>query len=300
MSTKRAADSRPTSPPRGKRLYAGDEHGQPRTLGAPRVHTKLGRYETAGGVTVDCAEVPLEEPKAELEALVDKLNERRGCLFESSYDFPGRYARWTMGFCDAPLVMEACGRAFTVTALNERGIVLLPAIDAALRACPSLAALEAPGPWVLRGTVREAEATFCEEDRSRQHSIFSIVRAVQGIFRFDEEPQLGLYGSFGYDLTFQFEPVKLHRERDPAQRDLVLYLPDEILVIDVLGNAAWKLQYEFTVDGKSTKGLPRIGPHQPYVPTPEASIPRRRDHEAGAFAKKVVRAKEEFKVGNWP
>ena len=27
---------------------------------------------------------------------------------------------------------------------------------------------------------------------------------------------------------------------------------------------------------------------------------RRRDHEAGAFAKKVVRAKEEFKVGNWP
>ena len=44
--------------------------------------------------------------------------------------------------------------------------------------------------------------------------------------------QLGLYGSFGYDLTFQFESIKLAQERDPNQRDLLLYLADELVVVD--------------------------------------------------------------------
>ena len=51
--------------------------------------------------------------------------------------------------------------------------------------------------------------------------------------------------------------------------------------------------------GPSTLGLPRMaGAPRPYVPTAEADIPRRRDHAAGDFAAKVVKAKEQFKVGN--
>eukprot|EP00325_Prymnesiales_sp_UTEX-LB-985_P029536 CAMPEP_0174717792 /NCGR_PEP_ID=MMETSP1094-20130205/27209_1 /TAXON_ID=156173 /ORGANISM="Chrysochromulina brevifilum, Strain UTEX LB 985" /LENGTH=773 /DNA_ID=CAMNT_0015917789 /DNA_START=12 /DNA_END=2333 /DNA_ORIENTATION=+ len=284
-----------------KRLYAGDPAQPARTLGAPRVHTKLGKYETAGGLTVECNCEILNDPTVALEAMVDHLDTHRGCLFESSYDFPGRYARWTMGFSDPPLVLEAIGRNFTVVALNARGRVLLPPIGAALRACPSLESLEeqdAEGTAQLRGVVRPADDTFAEEDRSRQHSIFSITRTIQALFHFDDEPQLGLYGAFGYDLTFQFEPVKLHQKRDPTQRDLVLFIPDKILVIDILSNAAWTLRYEFTTPGGTTSGLPREGSAVAYMPTMEASIPRRRDHEAGAFAKKVERAKEEFKVGN--
>ena len=49
----------------------------------------------------------MEDPKAELEALVDTLDTNRGCLFESSYEFPGRYARWTMGFA----TRRSCWRA---------------------------------------------------------------------------------------------------------------------------------------------------------------------------------------------
>ena len=239
--------------PRGKRLQGelqGDATQPQRTLGAPRAHARLGRYETAGGVLVDCNSSGVEDPNAALEALIDKLESHRGCLFESSYDFPGRYARWTMGFSDPPLVLEARGPAFDVTALNERGRVLLPAIVATLRASPALDTLvEQEG--LLRGTVKPAEAGFTEEERSRQHSIFSIVRALQALFAFEDEPQLGLYGAFGYDLTFQFESVKLHQKRDASQRDLVLFLPDEILVIDILSNAAWQLRYEFSVGGRS-------------------------------------------------
>ena len=71
----------------------------------------------------------------------------------------------------------------------------------------------------IRGRVREVRGTFSEEERSRQNSIFSVVRALTALFHHDKEPQLGLYGSFGYDITFQFEPVRLHQQRDPKQRD---------------------------------------------------------------------------------
>ena len=299
-ASKRARE--PGSPTERKRLYeGGGPNGLPLTLGAPRMHKGLGRYETAGGVIVDCSAVDLEDPHKDLEEMIDKLDSRRGCLFESSYEFPGRYARWTMGFCDPPLVLESWGREFNVTALNARGRVLLPPIEKALRACDALASLHAtPGSDQISGSVKPAAASFTEEERSRQHSIFSVVRTLTNLFAYEREPQLGLYGAFGYDLTFQFEAVKLHQKRDPSQRDLVLYLPDEILVIDILSNAAWKLQYDFTAgnDGASTHGLPREGATLPYAPTPEADISRRRDHAAGDFAKKVGRAKEEFKVGN--
>ena len=70
--------------PRGKRLQGelqGDATQPQRTLGAPRAHARLGRYETAGGVLVDCNSSGVEDPNAALEALIDKLESHRGCLF---------------------------------------------------------------------------------------------------------------------------------------------------------------------------------------------------------------------------
>jgi len=289
----------PVSPAKRQKMYT--DATKKGTLGAPRFHQAPGGYTTAGGLYVDCEVSPLEEPMPALEELIDKLDKQRGCLFESSYDFPGRYARWTMGFCDPPLSLEAWGRRFSVVAHNARGRVLLPPVGAALRECESVASLEeVDGGARLSGVVREAAENFTEEERSRQHSIFSVVRAITALFHYEDETQLGLYGAFGYDLTFQFEPVRLKQKRDPKQRDLVLYLPDEVLVVDVLSNAAWKLKYEIsTGDGRSTLGIPRKGAApQPYVPADESDIPRRRDHASGAYSEKVQKAKEQFKVGN--
>ena len=73
----------------------------------------------------------------------------------------------------------------------------------------------------------------------------------------------------------------------------------QVLIIDILSNAAWRLRYDFaTDDGGSTSGLPRTGASAPYAAQPESAISRRRDHAPGSFAQKVDRAKEEFKVGN--
>jgi len=223
----------------------------------------------------------------------------RGCLFESSYEFPGRYARWTMGFVNPPLCIEGSGRTFTINALNERGEILIAPIHKALEACESIASLNLDAPSKqVRGTIKPAADHFTEEERSRQHSIFSVVRCLRDLFSCDSEPMLGLYGAFGYDLTFQFEPVRQHQKRVEGERDLLLYLPDELLVVDIHTRGAWRLTYEFTSGDKSSTGLPRVGSSIPYSPLSESELPFRRDHEAGAFATKVARAKKEFEVGN--
>ena len=137
--------------------------------------------------------------------------------------------------------------------------------------------------------------------------MFSVVRALVDLFGYDSDEsgdlQLGLYGAFGYDLTFQFEPIKLSQERDPNQRDLQLYLADEIVVVDSSRNSAWTVSLDFEYGGKSTEGLPGEGgdvPFRPYGDHPSNADKdfEERDTPAGDFTKSVDRAKEEFKVGN--
>jgi anthranilate synthase len=110
-----------------------------------------------------------------------------------------------------------------------------------------------------------------------------------------------LYGAFGYDLTFQFEPIKLKHERSAAQRDLVLYLPDQIIVVDAKKKDAWELRYDFSFEGATTNWQARAGADVPfalYPGGPEAPPLAPRDTAPGAFSGKVKLAKQEFKVGN--
>jgi anthranilate synthase len=135
--------------------------------------------------------------------------------------------------------------------------------------------------------------------------LFSVVRSLTDLFGYEDgDGQLGLYGSFGYDLTFQFEPINLAQERDPTQRDLLLYLPDEIVVVDQDKQDAWTISYDFCVDGKSTQGIPR-GTNLPEsfksfedLSPEEANKFEERDTPTGEFSKSVDKAKGEFKVGN--
>src|ERR1700685_3222546 len=90
-------------------------------------------YTTDGGITVEReivarAYTPADTPLAEA------LEKKRGVLFSSSFEFPGRYTRWDMGFVDPPLMLSARGDAFTVAALNERGRVLIGAVGSSLKA----------------------------------------------------------------------------------------------------------------------------------------------------------------------
>ena len=134
----------------------------------------------------------------------------------------------------------------------------------------------------------------------KQPSLFSVVRTLVDLFGYqDGDGHLGLYGGFGYDLTFSFEPIDLKQDRDPEQRDLLLYLPDSIYVIDSDKRDAWHVNYEFNVDNKSTQGLPRVGLDEQFQAyDAEKTEFIERDTPEGDFAQSVERAKEEFKVGN--
>ncbi|CAN0352169.1 unnamed protein product, partial [Scytosiphon promiscuus] len=107
------------------------QRGFPATLslGAPRHRPATDGYTTKGNVDVSCEvcgcvgvrkDLLSENQQEYVEDLVQALDSRRGVLLTSSYEFPGRYARWTLGFSDPPLELSGTGRDFRVRALNER------------------------------------------------------------------------------------------------------------------------------------------------------------------------------------
>jgi anthranilate synthase len=232
---------------------------------------------------------------AELARIADLVDRRRGGVLSSGMEYPGRYTRWHMAYVNPPVEIACRGRQVTARALNDRGLVLMPALrDAMLRA-----GAEQPAPaGAVTVYVPEGEGTFTEEERSRRPTVFSVLREITGVFGC-ADPHLGLYGAFGYDLAFQFEPVRLATERPADQRDLVLHLPDEIWVVDLRREEAIRYSYEFAAGGASTEGLPRETPATPELvpgtPRPQALPPQ---PVPGRYAAVVAQAKERFKVGD--
>jgi anthranilate synthase len=252
------------------------------------------RFATAGGIEITRQrhEVPYH---GAIEPYLDGLNSRRGAVFSSNYEFPGRYTRWDTAIIDPPLAISARGRAMKLEALNVRGEALLPIIVSALKPLADVAIVENSS-RLVRLLVAEPGRVFTEEERSRVPSVFTVLRAITTLFHTENDASLGLYGAFGYDLAFQFDPVQLMLERKQSQRDLVLFLPDEILVVDHYSAKAWTDRYDYAGEGFSTEGLARDRSEEPFRAADR--IPPRGDHEPGEYARLVERAKESFRRGD--
>jgi anthranilate synthase len=248
-------------------------------------------YQTKGGITVHRTVTH----EGSVEPLLDALDARRGVVLASSYEYPGRYTRWDMGFVDPPLELSSRARDFEIRALNDRGRVLLGVIERTIASTGAVASHER-SEEAIRGVVRESTERVPEEQRSKQPTMFSVVRALIDLFSSDEDEHLGLYGAFGYDLALQFEPIRLELERPAGQRDLVLYIPDELVVVDHRREIATRTSYEFETRDGSTRGVPRTGGELPYAAAP--SVERPCDHEPGEYAQVVEVAREAFKRGD--
>ena len=249
-------------------------------------------YRTPGGVTVTCVAAPFDP--ALLEGLTRQVEAVPGGVLSSGMEYPGRYSRWHMAYVDPPVEVVARGRTITVRARNERGLVLLPAITAALARVGAVTS----GDGQAAVTVEDPGGTFTEEERSRRPSVFSALREIIAELAGPDQ-QLGLYGAFGYDLAFQFEPVQLRRARDGAQRDLVLHLPDRVYVLDRKRETAICYSYEFETAAGKTIGLPRetIATASPATAsTGPAVLPA--DPVPGTYAAVVEKARERFACGD--
>jgi anthranilate synthase len=280
------------------------------------------QYDTGGGIRVSRTAEPFDPDL--LAGITRQVELRRGGVLSSGMEYPGRYSRWHLAYVDPCMELVARGRRLTATALNGRGLVLLPVIaDAMRRAAPTADHPAEPAPPsgsgprgsggipresaapggtvppanVAEVVIPEAVGTFTEEQRSRQPTVFSALREIIAAFA-GPDPHLGLYGAFGYDLAFQFEPVRMRHVRPGEQRDLVLHLPDRLYVLDRKRETATCYSYEFEVSGISTAGRPR------------ATTPGQRDQGAartgglpadpvpGSFARVVEQARERFACGD--
>ena len=242
-------------------------------------------YPSAGGIAITRTS-RLESRDDAIDALAAALDERLGVLLTSSFEYPGRYTRWDIGFRDPALSFTGRQRDFEVRACNERGTVLIPAVASALEGCDAVAALEVDESAVT-GSVRDSDEWFPEELRSKQPTLFSVVRALIDLFRSPEDSHLGLYGAFGYELAFQFDPIRLAMPRDETERDLVLFLPDDILIVDHRREVATRYRYEFETRGRSTVGLARTGSRTPYAGA--GAVERECDHESGSTRQRCAR-----------
>ncbi len=256
-------------------------------------------YETRGRLQVARTLTPLDSTEA-VSSLLAHIDDKRGALFTSGYEYPGRYSRWDVGFLNPPIELRSSRGRFEIRALNERGDLLLDFLLERLSSDPVFQLNHESGSRLIEGTVLrrdDEDELLSEEDRTRRPSIFTLIRSVKEALEAPEDSQLGLYGAFGYDLVFQFEPMPLKHERTLERPDIVLYLPDEIVMVDRQQDQAYKLSYDFALGSRSTAGLDRLTPStaSSNAGAHPTEIP---DYVPGRYAKLVDTAIEQFKVGN--
>lgn len=254
----------------------------------------LQQFKTQGGVQIEFSEQQLDY-KQGIDKLLEQLDSQRGALFASSFEYPGRYTCWDIGFYNPPLAITCKQNVIELQALNKRGEVLLRIVQPLLNTNDAWSTVsQSKTTYQLK--VKQSTEVFSEEERSRQPSVFSVIRQLLALFKSDEDSYLGLYGAFGFDLIYQFEQLNRCKSRDPSQRDMVLYLPDEIYVVNHRKEEAFIRRYDFQFQGQSTQSLPRDGAYSPYQPDnkPEKSA----DHEPGEYAQVVNKAKLKFACGD--
>lgn len=255
-------------------------------------------FTTRSGLIVRSQAITLDLHSA-LRPVFAAIDTKKGGIFSSGFDYPGRHSRWDIGFVDPALEFVVCGRSFTLSALNPQGGALMETLHAALSEHEHLERIDLEGD-TLRGSMRLPPAFFTEEERSRQPSVFSVLRALSELFHTDapEAAHFGLYGAFGYDLVFQFEDIKLKHSRQGEIPDCRLLLPLELYVVDRKRETAIKQIYSI----KTPKGWTASfdGGGQVYeIAQGQGSSEIVSDHLPGEFAKKVEKVIEGTRRGDY-
>ncbi len=255
------------------------------------------QHTTRSGISVirTVSKVPF---KRGLKRLLWDLDSYRGIYLSSGYEYPGRYSRWDIASVRPPLEVVAWDRVMEFRPLNVRGEIVNRLLAPVLEAHPHWESFEARGA-TLRGVLKPLPKLFPEEERSKQPSAFSILRALTEEFRPVDDARLALVGTFGYDLLFQFEPIAKHLPRE-GHRDLHLFLCDDIYFMDRKKEQIERYQYDFERDGLSTLALERGGEPipKPAVSTdPEGLVVS--DHTPEAYMGKVERVREGMRRGDY-
>ncbi len=254
------------------------------------------RYTTRSGIAVTrtLSRVPFRKG---LEKLLRDLDTERGFYLSSGYEYPGRYSRWDIASARPPLEIVAAGREMEFRPLNSRGEMLCQMLLPVLQDHPHWESLGLAG-GALRGRLKPLPRLFPEEERSKQPSAFSILRALIQEFRNEKDSRLALVGAFGYDLLFQFDPIDLKLPR-AGREDLHLFLCDDISYMDRKKEVIERYEYDFDYEEFSTLSLPRSSrdtAHSNPKPAPAEPVS---DHSPEEYMAKVEKVREGMRRGDY-
>ncbi len=253
------------------------------------------RYVTPHGIAVTrtVSKVPF---KKGLKHVLRDLDHHRGIYLSSGYEYPERYSRWDIAAVRPPLEIIAWGRDIEFRPLNQRGEMLCEVLNAVLAPHPHWEDLRLAA-GLLHGRLKPLPALFPEEERSKQPSVFSVLRALIDEFKNPEDNRLALVGAFGYDLLFQFDPIRLRMPRG-RQKDLHLFLCDQIYFMDRKKEQIECYEYDFDYEGLSTLALPRTAEQVPQpTPAPPGDIVS--DHTPEEYMANVEQVRAGMKQGDY-
>ena len=225
-----------------------------------------------------------------------ELDEYRGVYLSSGYEYPGRYSRWDIVSVRPPLELVSFQNDVTFRPLNERGVAINKMLAEVLRDHPHWDDFREENGF-LHGRLKPMPALFPEEERSKQPSVFSILRALTQEFKTEVDDKLAFTGAFGYDLLFQFEPIPLRLPRD-SRKDLQLFLCDDIIYVDRKREHIERYSYEFDFGALTTRGLERTGERIAPAPVREPG-PIVSNHTRDQYMAGVEQVREGMRCGEY-
>jgi len=254
------------------------------------------RYRTPSGIAVSRVTSVLPY-RHRLDRFLRELDKYRGVYLSSGYEYPGRYdARWDILALRPPLELVSFQREVAFRPLNERGAAINRMLAPVLRDHPHWEDFREEN-GALHGTLKPMPKLFPEEARSKQPSVFSILRTISREFGSEQDDKLAFMGAFGYDLLFQFEPIPLRLPRE-GRKDLQLFFCDDIVYMDHERQRIERFRYEFERDGITTRGLERTGERIAPAPRREP-CPIESDHTPGEYMANVEVVREGMARGDY-
>jgi anthranilate synthase len=175
-------------------------------------------FSTRGGLAITRSVEHFSGGANRLDDLIELLDRRRGVVLSSGTTVPGRYESFDLGFSDPPLQLQTRDANFSIEALNGRGEVLIAFIGDMLREPCVVVTEKSAGR--LAGHILRGAAPVDEDQRTRRASMMSLVRDLVAAFGSGDDPLLGLFGAFAYDLVFQIEDIVQKRHRAGRGRRL--------------------------------------------------------------------------------
>jgi anthranilate synthase len=254
------------------------------------------RYTTPHGISVtrSASKVPYVRG---LGQLLKQLDTKRGAYLSSGYEYPERYSRWDVAAIAPPIEVIGRGRKFEVRSLNGRGKALVALLGDLLRDHPHWQSFDQTEA-LLAGELKPLAERFPEEERSKQPSPFSILRTLIEEFRHPDDSRLALIGAFGYDLLLQFDPIRLRLPRE-SQKDLHLFLCDDIYFMDRKKEVIERFRYDFSGQAGSTVGLPRTSARFKRVKSSSLQADIVSDHTPEEYMANVEVVRDGMRQGNY-